>query len=133
MVRAALEGVAYMLKMVLEAIRDNGLDPDSIRIGGGGSRSSLWMDIISSVLGVPLQVSKMDEPALVGSAVLGFTALGRYRNMQEATEAMVQVDRTYEPDTAAADRYNSDYEFYKYLVGSVGEAFRHHGSCRRRR
>lgn len=126
MVLAALEGISYMLRMVMEALQENGLSPKCIRVGGGGARSDLWMGILASILGVPLQVTCVHEPALVGSAILGFTALGRYADHDEATDAMVNLGETFEPDAESEARYGKDYEFYKYLVGNIGEAFRRH-------
>ncbi|WP_318261469.1 FGGY-family carbohydrate kinase [Thermoanaerobacter ethanolicus] len=73
MIRAGMEGVAFSLRMLYEALKDNNVKIKEIRAGGGGgTKSPLWMEIFASTLGLPIKVSNVEEPALVGSALLGY-------------------------------------------------------------
>lgn len=126
MIRAALEGISFMLRMILESLNDNNLHMQNIRVGGGGSRSKVWMEILASVLDVPLQVAAVDEPALVGSAIIGYTASGRYGSFSEATAAMVTLANIYTPVESNAERSRNEYGFFKYLINNIGEAYKEH-------
>jgi xylulokinase len=53
--RAVMEGVAYGLRDSLELLRELGVDASVGRVSGGGARSSLWLRIVATVLGVPLE------------------------------------------------------------------------------
>ncbi|GIV15291.1 MAG: carbohydrate kinase [Armatimonadota bacterium] len=127
-VRAAMEGVCFALRIVYDALRENGVSPQEIRIGGGGSRSPLWMQAMANVLGVPLQVSHVDEPGLVGSAILGYTALGVYTDVEQATQAMVQTGRQYLPQQEAVAAYENKYHFFRRLMRDLAGAFAEHAT-----
>ena len=126
MVRAALEGVAYMMRLISEALEENGVTLSQVKAGGGGSRSALWMQTIASVLQKPIVTSSVSEPALLGSAIIGFTSLGRYAGIGEATSVMTKFDAEYEPSLPDINRYNDGYDFYKYLVSHVGDMYSEH-------
>ena len=123
MVRATLEGVAYMMRLISESLEENGVGLDYVKAGGGGSRSALWMQTIASVLQKPIVTSSVTEPALLGSAIIGFTSMGRYTNIKEATSVMTKTDVEYKPKMADVNRFNDGYDFYKYLVSHVGDMY----------
>lgn len=126
LVRAAMEGVAFALRLVLEALRENGVAFQELRVGGGGARSAVWMQILASALGLPLQTTPVAEPSLVGSAMLGWVALGHYPNLQEATKAMVRKGPRFQPEEEKRGAYEERFAFFRYLVEHLGEAFRRH-------
>jgi gluconokinase len=126
LVRATMEGVCFALRIVHEALGENGVTPRQIRIGGGGSRSPLWMQVMANVLGVPLQVSAVAEPGLVGSAILGYTALGVYPDVLQATQAMVRTGAQYLPQEEAVREYAKRYRFFRWLTAELAAAFQEH-------
>lgn len=70
---AVLEGVAMGLADGLEALLTAGVNIDSLRVIGGGARSSHWGSILANVLNRPLQFC---EDATVGPA-MGAARLAR--------------------------------------------------------
>ena len=70
LVRAALEGVAYGLRDLLELLRELGVRPDVGRISGGGARSALWRRIVASVLDLPLETTAAEQGSAFGAALL---------------------------------------------------------------
>jgi gluconokinase len=81
---------------------------------------------MANVLGVPLQVSIVEEPGLVGSAILGYTALGVYADVEQATQAMVRTGRQYVPQQDAVEVYAKKYQFFRQLMDCLAQAFREH-------
>ena len=72
-----LEGVAYGLRDSLELLRELGVDAACRpRVSGGGARSALWLRIVASVLGLPLERTAVEEGAAYGAALLGGVAAG---------------------------------------------------------
>ena len=69
--RAVLEGVAYGLRDSLELLGELGVEAEVGRVSGGGARSELWLKIVASVLGLPLERTSADEGAAYGAALLG--------------------------------------------------------------
>jgi gluconokinase len=125
MIRAGMEGVAFSLKMGFDALLENGIKIKELR-AGGGTKSSLWMNIFSSVLNMPIKVTKSEEPALLGSSILGFYALKKFKTLEEATEKLVRVKNTYHPNKEMVAYYGKRYEFFKFLVKNLKELFERH-------
>jgi xylulokinase len=67
------------------------------RISGGGARSQLWLEIVASVLEMPLEATVVDEGAAYGAALLGGVAAGVWGDAREAVSQCVKVTRTIEP------------------------------------
>ena len=65
-----LEGVAYGLRDSLELLRELGVEAAVGRVSGGGARSELWLEILASVLGLPLERTAVEEGAAYGAALL---------------------------------------------------------------
>ena len=54
MARAVLEGVAFNLKMILDAFLEQRAAIQAMRLIGGGARSALWRQILADVYGLPI-------------------------------------------------------------------------------
>jgi xylulokinase len=119
LVRAVLEGVAYGLRDSLELLRELGVQPEAGRALGGGARSDLWLRIIASVLGIPLERVEVEEGAAYGAALLGGVAGGVFRDVHEAVEACVRVRDTIEPDPAWREAYEEGYQRFRGLYPAL--------------
>jgi len=72
---AVLDGVAFALSDNLDALRSTGTDIDRVLAVGGGSKSSYWLEIIATLLDVPVDVPVGgDFGAALGAARLGMIA-----------------------------------------------------------
>jgi xylulokinase len=104
LVRAVLEGVAFALATGTELIGALAGPPRAVRVSGGGSRSDLWLELIASVLGLPLELCR-HAGAAYGAALLGGVAAGVWDDVPAAVAACVRVSRTVEPRRDWVDRY----------------------------
>jgi sugar (pentulose or hexulose) kinase len=91
--------------MLQDALEDEGVCPDKLKIAGSGSRSDLWPRIIADVLDVPVQASATAEVSLTGEALLGQTALGTYGSLEEACRHMVKGGASFEPRSDNVETY----------------------------
>ena len=99
LVRAVLEGVAFGLRDALDAVRELGVDASVGRVSGGGARSPLWLEIVASVLDIPLERTESEEGSAFGAALLGGVAGGVFADASEAVARCVRVgERPVEPD-----------------------------------
>jgi xylulokinase len=117
--RAVLEGVAYALRDSLELLRGLGCAADVGRVSGGGARSELWLRIVASVLGLPLQRTAVEEGAAYGAALLGGVASGVYRDVPEAVEACVRVRDQIDPDPEWEQIYADGYERFRAVYPAL--------------
>ncbi len=92
--RAVLEGVAFGLRDSLELLAELGVEPTAARVSGGGARSELWLRIVASVLGLPLERTAVEEGAAFGAALLGGVSAGVFASAEEAVAACVRVRDT---------------------------------------
>lgn len=126
LVRATMEGVCFALRVVYDALRDNGVMPQRICVGGGGARSPLWMQTLANVLQTPLYISTASEPGLVGSAILGYTALGAYPDVLQATQQMAHLGEQFTPEPNQTERLQNRYRFFRQLMSDLAGVFAEH-------
>src|SRR5207302_2184324 len=119
LVRAVLEGVAYGLRDSLELLRDLGVRPDVGRVSGGGARSRLWLRIVASVLGLPLELTTVEEGSAYGAALLAGVAAGVFADVHEAVAACVRIGETIEPEPAWRGAYDDGYERFRALYPAI--------------
>jgi xylulokinase len=105
LVRAVLEGVAYALRDAADLV-DCG-DVRSARVSGGGARSDLWLRIVASMLGTPLERVAVDEGAAYGAALLGGVQGGVWSDVDEAVGACVRVRETIDPISVWEETYTA--------------------------
>jgi xylulokinase len=117
--RAVLEGVAYGLRDSLELLRELGCAAEVGRVSGGGARSALWLKIVSSVLGLPLQRTAADEGAAYGAALLAGVADGVFTDIREAVSACVHVREEIEPDPEWEHVYDEGYGRFRALYPAL--------------
>ena len=54
LMRAALDGVACLLRQRLDDLRAAGHHPEQVILGGGGVTHSAWRDLLTEAIGLPL-------------------------------------------------------------------------------
>jgi len=119
LVRAVLEGVAYGLRDSLELLRAVGVDAEVARVSGGGARSELWLKIVASVLGLPLDRTVAEEGAAYGAALLGAVKEGVFADAHEAVAATVRTRDRVEPDPDWQAAYDKGYARYRRLYPTL--------------
>jgi xylulokinase len=117
--RAVLEGVAYGLRDSLELLRELGVRPELGRASGGGARSPLWIEIVASVLGLPLELTAVEEGGAYGAALLGGVAAGVFADIHEAVATCVRARERLEPNDAWRDAYEAGYARYRALYPAL--------------
>jgi xylulokinase len=115
--RAMLEGVAFGLRDSLELLRQLGAQPETGRASGGGARSDLWLRIVASVLGLPLELTESEEGSAFGAALLAGVREGVFADAEDAVARCVRVRRRIEPEWD----YSDEYERFRLLYPTLKE------------
>lgn len=118
-VRAVMEGVAFNFRDVFELLAGLGARAVRLRIGGGGSRSDLWQQIMADVLGPQLDVLDELEASALGAAVIAGVGAGVFRDFATACSAMVRIRRTVSPDPGRRQLYDDYYAVYRQVYPHV--------------
>ena len=103
--RAVLEGVALELRVAADRISAAGTHAETVALTGGGSRSDLWSQIVSDVLGVRVLRSRDPNPGLRGAAIFALSHLGVDGSPPLIAERLSPIPDPFEPDPALAQLY----------------------------
>lgn len=131
MARAVLEGVAYSMRYLLDALKENHLPVHELRMGGGGTRIAPWPQIFANILGVPVLIPSGDEMALVGSAMLAFVADGLHPDIAALSKQIIRSPIAVEPDTKTLPVHDERYAFFKKVRETLAPLYQEHAGLSR--
>ncbi|HAE61422.1 MAG TPA: xylulokinase [Eubacteriaceae bacterium] len=123
MTQAVLEGVAFALKDVLNMYKSIGINIDGVRVTGGGSKSDLWIKIISNVLGITLKKQSSYAGPGYGVGMLAMYGCGEYGSIQEIIDMNVCVKEKAEPEILLTRLYEEKYGVYKRIYPALKDIF----------
>ena len=96
--RAAMEGVTMGLNYGLNRMRELGIDPEEIRLTGGGARNRAWRRIAADVFNAEIVNLKEEEGAAYGAALQAMWThrlqQGERVTMSEITDDLVELDES---------------------------------------
>jgi len=104
-IRAALEGIALNARLMLDALRQLGKVGSEMVVVGGGSRSSLWRQILADALEIEvLKTNVGQEAGSLGAAAVAAVACGLWPDFSRIDQVH-QLEATAVPDPAAVGVY----------------------------
>lgn len=119
--RAVLEGVAFALRDSLEALSATHVDLQRLVAIGGGSASTYWLKLISTVLDVALDLPKSGEfGAALGAARLGILASTGLPS--ERVVVAPKFDGRVTPQAESKDRFEEAYQSFRHAYASIKSA-----------
>jgi D-ribulokinase len=122
---AGLCGLAYGLADVVDAFRAHGIDSDLMVIAGGAGRSSLVRQIMADTTGLSVAIPQTQEPVLLGGAMLGAVASGRYASIGEAMAAMSAIGGLSQPTAPAMADFHRTKRRIHELMRKLDRDSRH--------
>jgi gluconokinase len=116
LVRAVLEGITRSIYRVSESIRSllNG-QFNEIRVTGGLTSSSTWLQIAADMLGSPILVPESSEGSARGAAMLAMIALGVRSDIEDFSDLMVSRKRV-DPREEIHAFYEKQYRKFQELL-----------------
>ena len=124
MTRAVLEGSAFGLRDILEAMVAAGLDVRRLTIVGGGAKGPLWRQIKADVTGLPVRVPVSVETTATGAAILAAVGSGLHATVADAVEAFVAFrPEEHQPDPERREIYDDAYRRYREVYFALKPVF----------
>lgn len=112
--RSILENTALITKGHLELVKEaTGNMPSEIVFAGGASKSPLWCQILSDVLGLPVKVPVVKEATALGAAILAGYGVGVFDDISSTARSLVRWDKTYTPNMEDHKIYNEMYSVWR--------------------
>lgn len=122
--RALLEGNAFALRDVLDAMRTAGLGANELVCVGGGARGELLLSIRADVTGLPVTRPDDVETTARGAAMLAAAGAGLHPDIRTAATEMAGRRREHilpDPDREAV--YAGAHERYRSLYAALRPLF----------
>jgi D-xylulose kinase len=126
-VRAIMEGISFILRRNLEVVEEIGIDVPEIRSLGGGARSYFWAQLKADITGKPVIITKAQEEACLGAAIVAGAGVGMFKDLQKASIQMVETHARFEPDTKNTKKYDTIYQNYIELYENLCPLFQKDG------
>lgn len=109
MQRAVFEGVSFAIKDCIELCPDK---PSRSTVCGGGTKNKTWMQILSNILGIELDIIDNEGPSY-GGALLCLNKT-----------FPPQIKYTVKPEANAVENYNRKYKKYKSLYPMLKDFYK---------
>jgi xylulokinase len=123
-VRAILEGVAFSLRDTFTIFAGMNVPVRSIRLGGGGARSSLWRQIQADVYGHEVEIVEAEEGAAYGAAILAGVGAKHWATVDAACHAVVRVAQRVSVKAEAAAVMNANYTAFQRVYPATKAIFK---------
>ncbi len=118
LLRAVYEGTALSM---LDSYLQMPIRVHQLTVSGGGARSHFWCQMFADCTGCEIQVPNGSEYGARGVAMLAGVASGLFKNLEEALQAMVRVERRYIPNLAATEKYREIYQLYQKIYQHLSD------------
>ncbi len=105
LVRAALESVCYQTADLLEAMRNDGQAPVSLRVDGGMVQNNWLCGFLADILGVTVERPIETETTALGAAYLAWLQVGVYDSIESVGRSW-QSERRFNPSMESFNRDN---------------------------
>ncbi len=112
--RATLEGMSYGIHQHFEVLESIGARPEQVIAVGGGTKSQLWLQIVSDVTGITQDVPAITIGAAYGDAFLAALGVGLLPSYESISD-WLKEGRKIVPDPARTEVYRRYYPIYLEL------------------
>jgi xylulokinase len=123
--RAVSEGVCFSIRDVIAVMEECGAPVGEIRVTGGPAESPFLNQLKADITRRPVLLPAQRDAELLGGAAIGATALGTYASLAEASEALVRIDRVFQPRGGEA-LYGERFAMYRELYRALKPYFGAH-------
>ena len=120
--RSVLEGVAMEVRKNIDVFKSLGISPEELRITGGGSRSSLWNQIMADVLGIPCGRGDLEESTAMGAAILATYGSGEYTDLIKTADSMANITNVWNPNIENHEKYTKLYHVSNKIYNKINSS-----------
>lgn len=119
--KGILEGTTFHLKRSIESLPPTGIQIADFRAVGGGSKSDQWIQICADIMGLPFVRPRITEAGTLGAALIAGVGASLFPSFHAGVEAMVRLERTFEPDPDRHRLYEGRFERHRRLWPLLAE------------
>jgi xylulokinase len=111
--RSVLEGICFAIHDIITIMEESGAVVDELRIAGAMSGNAILNQIKADITQKRVLVTQHKEAELLGLAIIGACALGKFASFAEAAAGLVRIEKTFQPDGENAALYEGLFGEYR--------------------
>ena len=116
---AVMEGVGFALYDCFKCIKD--INIKYLTICGGGSKSRLFVEIISNIFNLPIKIGKNQYGPALGAAMLAMVGTKEYKSIFDITQKIIKYDEVIYPNNHKY--YQKKYEKFHSIYPLLSEFY----------
>lgn len=123
MIRAVIEGMAFHIRWLLEAMENKIPRRETVRFVGGGAKSAVSCQIMADITGRVIEtVVDTQNVGTIGATVVCAVGMGLLKTFSEAKQ-LIQLDKIYYPQKQHHRIYDRNFKVFKSLYASNKKLF----------
>ena len=124
MIRAALEGICYHLRWLLEAEETKVKTSETIRFVGGGALSPVTCQMLADITGRTIEtVNNAQEVGAIGTALVVAAGISGV-DVLELSSQLVKANHAFIPNPENREAYERNYKVFKKLYKANASIFK---------
>ena len=115
--RAAIESVAYQTRDLFKAMTEDGISPQHLRVDGGMTNNSWFMQFLADILKINVEKPKITETTALGAAMMAAYTDGKFSSLEELSK-LWSSDKTFNSKMTSSKR-NSLLGKWDYYISKT--------------
>jgi FGGY-family pentulose kinase len=112
---ATIQAIAYGTRHIIQEMNKKGYRISQIHACGGGTKNHLWLQEHADITGCKIVLPKEPEAVLLGTAMLGAVAAGKFADIPQAMAAMSHPGKEIKPDSSTFEFHAKKFKVYQAL------------------
>jgi len=104
-IRATLESVAYQSFDLFNAMKNDGLKPNLVKVDGGMVSNNWFSQFLSDIINTKVVRPKVQETTALGAAVMAGLRIGAYKSLSDISKNW-KIDKKFVPKISKRSRTN---------------------------
>jgi ribulose kinase len=113
---AAIQGLAYESRWIIECMQQHGITTTDIAICGGLANNPTFIKTLADVVGLPVMVPDIKESVMLGSAILAASAWGALGTLEETASLMAGSGRVVGPVQLTEFYHKDRYQVFRKMA-----------------
>lgn len=112
---STIQAIAYGTRHIIEAMNEKGYAIDTLICCGGGIKNPIFLQQHANATGCRIIIPAEPEAVLLGAAMLGAVASGKFASLENAMAAMSHPGKIIEPQMSTHAFHEAKYKVFHKL------------------
>jgi xylulokinase len=114
LIRAAMEGMIYGLRDILEDFKNSGLEYERVISSGGGAKSRVLLQMQADIFGCDIYVCDTEEQAAMGAAIIAGLSIGTFESLGSVERILKsKIKLMASPIKEHVEAYRKGFELFQ--------------------